>query len=137
MFVVFLLSAMLSQTVAFRGKTINDLFTVNSGVTTANCSLSLPVMDGDKTNISASSNMTADSALVNTYTQGTGGAKDVVNITGLDDTVTRQLTITYLTNQLGSFPGVDIAAKIWPLYIVLALLAAITGGIVYAFRHGD
>lgn len=126
-----LLGAMLTGLVSFRASSTSDYYVVNSGVTEANVTLALDVLDNDKSNIAVSSNMTADAPLRNTYT----ASSRVLNVTGLDSSTTRKLTVTYYTPRLTQYLGVDTAARLWPLYVVLATLAIIAGAIYGAFRR--
>lgn len=133
-FLIILMSAMLTGLVAFRSTSQSADYDVTTaaGATSANVTLILPVLDADIGNItSVTSNITTDAPLANTYTD----AIKRVLISGLDDDAARRLTVVYRTSSLNSYLGADIAAKWWPLFLVLGIIAVITAAIINGFRE--
>ncbi len=131
--VILLMAAMLSGLTSFRSTSVTDLFNNTTGVaeTTANLTLTQPILDGDRLNVTVlSSNITSDAPIAYTYQSAT----NILNVSGLAASDARRLTVTYRVGSLTAFPGVDIAAKFWPLFIVVGVIGVVVGAIVDAFK---
>ncbi len=128
-FLIILMGAMLTGLIAFRSTSQSADYDVTTaaGATSANITLVQSVLDADIANItSVTSNITTDAPLASTYTDAT---KKVL-VSGLDDDAARRLTVIYRAPALNSYVGADTAAKWWPLFLVLGIIAVITAAII-------
>lgn len=132
-FLIILMAATLGSINDFRATSTTATYdtTTGVGVTGANLTLSLSVLDSDLTNVtSLSSNNTADAPIASSYTAAT----KVVAVAGLNASDSRRLTVIYRAPSLNNYTGADLAAKWWPLILVIGIIAVITGAIVKSFQ---
>ncbi len=133
-FLILLMVATMSSITDFRSTareaTYND--TTGAGVDTANVTLPLSVLDDSLSNItSVTSNNTADAPLATSFTSSTR----VLVISGLHDSDSRLLTVGYRSPSLNDYPGADLAAKWWVLFLVIAIIACVVAALVSGFTN--
>ena len=132
--VILLLGAVLAGIEAFLMTDQVEPYNVTTGAaTTTTIPLTHDVFGDETLNISISSNVTEDAPVPQTYT----AASNEVLISGLSENTTRRLTITYKVDALWYFPGVNLAARFWPVFIVLGVLGLVVAAVISAQRRGD
>lgn len=132
---ILLMVSTMGGVTSFRSTAQTQLYnnTTAAGVTSANLTLPLGVLDDSLSGIpSVSSNLTGDAPLASSYIS----TSKVLNVSGLLESATRQLTVIYRYPALTNYSGVDIVAKWWPLFLSLAIIAVVVAAIVNAVR-GD
>ncbi len=131
---ILLMAATMGGITAFRAssQTANFAVTTPVGSTSTNVTLPLAVLDDSLINItSVTSNNTADAPTGTLFIS----ASKLLNITTLNAADTRRLTVVYWSPKLDAFIGVDIAAKWWPLFLVLAILMVCVAAMVHAWQN--
>lgn len=128
--IILLLGAVLAAINQFRGGEYIDYHNVASGVETTTITLSQELLDDETGYITISSNVSADAPLPGTYTSTTRE----LQVTGLDSSYARRLTIEYLYPQLASFWGVDLLSRSWLTFIGLGIIGIIVAAVVVATR---
>ncbi len=133
--IILMLPAVLLSIDDFRLVDQKDPFNVTTaaGVTSANITLSQDLYGGNTANAAVSSNETDDAPIAASYTTAT----NVLNITGLVESNTRRLDVTYSIDRLGDYFGAATGSKVLPILMILGILC-IVGGAGYAAwnRHG-
>jgi hypothetical protein len=94
---------------------VNDLF----GDTTANAEVVSSDVD--------------DAPYPSAYVPGT----NTLTVAGLAISTTRTLTVTYRIAALTDYPGADLMARFWPIFLILGIFGLIGGAIYNATRKGD
>ena len=104
----------------FRSDEVSQSYNVTtaSGITSANVVLAEPLWDNSVVNATPSSNYSGDSPVASSYTQ----ASRTVQVTGLSGNYTRTLTMTYTTQDLEDYPGVEEAFIHVPFAYMLVLI---------------
>ena len=74
---------------------------------------------------SVTSDNVGDTPVVGTYTAAT----NTLNVTGLVESDTRTLTVTYQVAALGDYTGLDAIVAVAPLLLFIGILGAIIGGL--------
>jgi hypothetical protein len=135
--IIVLLGAVLAGITSFRSAQYIEPHNVTTGpgVTTTSLALVKPLFDDDLGYVTITSNDTGDAAIPALYTSAT----ETLNISGLLDSTSRQLSIIYRYNQLTSYIGSDIMAKMWPLLIGLGIFGVIGAAIYnsYSNKRGE
>lgn len=126
--VILMLGAIMLAIGSFRGADFTEPHNVASGNTTATIVLANDVLDDTTVNIEVLSSQSTDAPVPYLYVAAT----HQLTVNGLDDTVSRTLTITYKVPRLDSFT--DVAARYFPAFLVLAGIA-IVGGAAYSAIH--
>lgn len=104
--------------------------TTGGGVTSQNVTLPLAVLDDTVLHVtSVTSNNTADNPSATAY------ASKVVTIGGLAASNSRLLTIAYRAPSLDAYTAVDLAAKWWPLFLVVGIIGVVIGALVKSFSE--
>ncbi len=131
---IILMAATMGGITAFRSttQTLQYDYTTGAGGTSANLTLPLAVLDDNLLHInSVTSNITADAPIAAVFIVGT----KTLNVTGLNASDTRRLTVVYRTPSLVDYnSGVDLVAKWWPLFLVFGIIAVVVGAIVQSFQ---
>lgn len=107
--------------------------TTGAGETTANVSLSQELFNDDTALVSLSSNNTSDAPIPYLYTSATR----YLLITGLVEDDTRQVTVTYKIDNLTDYVGAGVAAKVWPVFLILGIIGIVAAGVYSATRRGE
>jgi len=107
--------------------------TTGASVTSANLTLAQDLYNDDTVNASVTSNLTSDAPVPSTYTAST----NVLLVTGLDDSATRQLTVTYSVDALTDYWGAALGSRTIPLFIILAALGIIGGSVYQAYSRNN
>jgi hypothetical protein len=133
--VIMLLAAAITSIDDFRMTDQADPFNVTTGdnVTTATVTLSQELFGDETRNASVSSNLTSDAPIASSYDDDT----QVLTITGLTASESRRLTITYSIDALTDYWGAGIAARMWPLILIIGVLAIVVGAVYAASHRGD
>ena len=126
---IMMLGAIMLALVTFRGADFTEPHNVVSGNTTALIVLANPVLDDSTTNIGVVSTQATDAPVPYLYV----AINRQLTINGLDDTVSRTLTITYKVPRGDTFS--DILGKYFPAFLVLAGLCIAVGAAISAFRR--
>lgn len=133
--VILLLGAVLAGIEAFimtdRVEPFNIITAVSQNTTTV--TLHEDLFDDKTINVEIASNVTLDAAIPASYVS----SSHQLLITGLLPNLSHRLTVTYKVDALWYFPAVGIAAKFWPIFIVLGVIGLIVAAIVEATRRGD
>lgn len=125
--IILMLGAVVTALDSFRLDEQVDPFTVTSGNTSAQLTLSQSLYNADTANvISITSNTTTDAALPSTYVSAT----KVLTITGLDSTASHYLYVTYYRDGLEEYFGAQTASRTVPVLLILGVIS-IVGGAVY------
>lgn len=128
-FILFLGLAIMPALSSFRGLTVTAPYNVNSGSTSANITLANDVLDDNKVNITPITSPEAtDAPVAWAYVSSTR----VLTVTGLDDTKSRQLSVTYKYPRLDGIT--DTAAHYTPTFLILAGIAVAGGAAVAAWK---
>jgi len=105
--------------------------TTGAGETTTDIVLTLDLYNADTTKIiSITSDNIADTPVAGTYTEAT----KTLNVTGLAESDTRTLTITYSYDALEEYTGMSAMVGMTPLLIWVAILAIVVGGTWFAVK---
>ena len=130
LFIVFLAGIMWALG-NFRGVDFTEphILTTTSNQTSTNIRLANSVLDDDNTNISIISNNDNDAPIPYAYT----AVNKTLNVTGLNPSDNRTLTITYKVPRLDSFT--DFSARFFPSVLIIGCILAVIGIVVTAFRH--
>lgn len=134
--VILLMAAVMVSVTDFRTDSFQDTFdvTTGGGETTAPVVLSQDLFNDATYNVSAiSSNLTADTPAAASYVTAT----NTLTVSGLDADLTRRLTVTYRIDGLEDYIGAGVAAGLWPLLIILGVIAIVAGAMYNAFKSGD
>lgn len=133
--VILLLSGALSAINDFRSTAITEEYDITTGVgvTSANITLVHDLFGDNTISATVTSNDTGDAPISYLYTASTR----ILQITGLDASVTRRLTIVYRTDSLWDYPGAGLSARMWPVFIVLGIIGLIAAAVVSAMRRGE
>jgi hypothetical protein len=126
--VILLLGAVLGGITLFRSAEYIQpaVITTAGGITTADVILVQPLFDDTTAYVTITSNNTGDAAIPSSYT----AASHTLTISGLLESTSHYLYITFRYNQLGSYWAADIASRAWPLLIAVGVLGCI-GAAVY------
>ncbi len=127
--IILMLPAMLLGLDQFRLQDQVDPFVVNAGATSANVTLSQDLYNDETLNASISSNVTTDAPIANSYVSAT----NVLNITGLDSTLSHYLIVTYSIDSLSDYFGASAGAKVVPVLLILGILCIVGGAGYQAF----
>lgn len=127
--VILMMGAIMLALDTFRGADFPEPHNVASGNTTTQIVLANPVLDDSTTNIAIVSTQPTDAPIPYLYV----ALNRQLTITGLDDTVSRTLTITYKVPRLDPFS--DIMARYFPAFMILAGLSLVVGASISAFRR--
>lgn len=133
--VILLLGAVITGILDFRSAEYTEPHNVTTagGVTTANVTLVAELFNDELAYVTIVSNDTDDAAVPSTYTSAT----KVLLISGLAESTTRQLTVTYRYGQLSQYWAADLGARSWPLLIILGVIGVIVGAVISAYRARD
>lgn len=133
--IILLMGAIIGAINDFRMADFSEdhIVTTAANVTTATVTLSQDLFGDNTVNALVSSNVTADAPIANAYTAAT----NALAIIGLDDGVTHRLTIDYKIDGLWDYPGAGLAAKMWPLFLVLGVIGIIVGAVYTATKRGE
>ena len=107
--------------------------TTGGGVTTANVTLSQELFGDETRNASVSSNMTVDAPIASSYVSNT----QALNVIGLEASTERRLTVTYAIDALDDYPGAGVAARVWPILLILGVIGIIVAAVYNATQKGD
>ena len=131
--ILMMFGGMMTAIHSFRGRDFTEphVIATGAGITSTNITLAADVMDGDNTNIIVTSTNVLDAPVPFTYNSVTRQ----LTVNGLNASDTRTLTITYPIAQLDGFT--DIAVRLMPAYIIVALICAIAGVCYFAFKRGE
>lgn len=80
---------------------------------------------------SVTSDNVADTPVKGAYTAGT----KTLNVTGLAESDTRTLTITYEYDGLTDYTGMGALVAVAPLLLFLGVIGAVVGGLFVSFRN--
>lgn len=133
--VILLFSGVLAAINEFRSTDIQACYDVTTGANETSTSISLVhELFGDNT-ISAvvTSNITDDAPIPYSYTSNT----KALNITGLEESEARRLTIDYLTDGLWDYPGASLVARMWPILLGLGEFGLIIAAVYAALRRDE
>lgn len=128
--IILLLYAMILALDQFRLEDRTDYFTVASGATSANVTLTQDLYNDDTQNVSSvSSNVTTDAAVASTYTSST----NVLLISGLDSSASHYLTVVYSIDRLGEYYGAGAASRVLPVLLILGIISIVGGAVFQAY----
>jgi len=103
-----------------------------AGETAADVVLDEALWDDSTTYVaSVTSDNVADTPVVGTYTAGT----QTLNVTGLAESDTRTLTITYEYDGLTEYTGMGAMVAVAPLLLFLGVIGAVVGGLYVGFKN--
>jgi len=106
--------------------------TTGSGETAADVVLDEALWDDSTTHIdSITSDNGSDTPVAGTYTAAT----KTLNVTGLAESSTRTLTITYEYDALTDYTGMGELVAVAPLLLFLGVIGAVVGGLYAGFKH--
>ncbi len=127
---ILLMSATMTGIRDFRSSSQTNTFntTTGAGVTSASLTLPLAVLDSSLIYVAASSNNTADNLVAASYSGST------LSVTGLHENDTRLITVVYRATSLDAYTAVDLAAKWWPLFLVIAIIGIVVGAVIKSFQ---
>lgn len=133
--VILLLSGAISAINSFRATDITEEYdiTTAAGVVTANITLVHELFGDNTISAEVTSNNSLDAPIAFSYTSST----QVLQVTGLEVSQTRRLTIVYGTDALWDYPGASIAARVWPLFLVIGVIGLVVAAVYNATRHGE
>jgi len=119
----------------FRSKDHAEPHIVDTGVgeTDADVVLSQELFGNQTSNVTIVSDNALDAPIPATYTENTR----TLNVTGLNADDTRTLDITYKIDALVDYVGAGIAARVWPVFIILGIIGLVAAGIYSATRRGE
>ncbi|RPJ58913.1 MAG: hypothetical protein EHM12_07400 [Dehalococcoidia bacterium] len=117
----------------FRSVEVTAPYNVTTGgaETTYTVTLANDVLDDHTYNIEVISDDTDDAPIPYTWTKAT---KQLL-VSGLAESTTRTLTVTYKVPQLDDFT--DLAARFLPMFIMLGGIGIVVGSAIYAFKNRD
>jgi hypothetical protein len=102
-----------------------------AGVTAADVVLDEDLWDDAVTSVlSITSDEVADVPVANTYTAGT----NTLNITGLAESDSRTLVITYEYDGLTDYTGMGALVAVAPLLLFIGVIGAVVGGLYVSFK---
>ncbi len=126
--ILMLMGGIMAGLSSFRGVDVVEPHNVDSGSASADIILSNELLDDHTYNCTIVSNQATDAAVPFSYTSAT----KTLTVTGLDDAVSHTLTLTYKTLQLDS--AADVGARIFPVLLILGVIALVAGAIYNAWR---
>lgn len=127
--VILMLGSIMLALGAFRGADFTEPHNVPSGNVTTQIVLANQVLDDSTTHITVVSDESTDAPVPYLYVAGTR----TLTINGLDDAVSRTLTITYKVPRLDTFS--DTAARFFPAFMILGGIGIVVGAVIAAFRR--
>lgn len=132
--IIFLMPAILLSIVSFRSMdyTEDHIVTTTSPATSTELTLSQPLFGDNTVNVAISSNITSDAPIASTYASAT----KKLTVIGLETDTIRRLTLKYKVSQLADYWGADIAARSWPLFIIIGVIGIFVGAVVVASKRG-
>ena len=105
--------------------------TTGVGETAADVVLTKALWDDDTAHVSSvTSDEVTDTPVKGTYTAGT----KTLNVTGLAESKTRTLTITYEYDGLTTYTGMGALVGVAPLLIFISILGVVMGGLYVSFK---
>ncbi len=131
-FLIILMASTMGAINDFRSAATTATYDVTTaaGVTSTNLTLSQGVLDTFLPNVtSVSSNLTADAPIASTLISST-----VLTVSGLEANDARRLTVIYRAPKLDNYTGADLAAKWWPLFLVISIIGVIVGALIKSFQ---
>lgn len=133
--VIILLPATLTSIDDFRAKDQIATYNVDTGggVTTATVTLVEDLFNDLTANVTISSNSTDDAPIASSYSSTT----NVLTVSGLIASESRQLTVTYKIDALADYFGAGTGARVWPLMLVLGVIGIVVGAVYNATKHGE
>jgi len=133
--IILLLPASILAIDQFRLDEQSDPFnvTTGSGVTSANVTLSQELYGDETRNASVTSNLTGDAPIASSYTSST----QVLNVTGLVASESRQLTVEYKIDRMGDYYGAGAGSRVLPVLLILGVLCVVGAAGYNAFSRGE
>jgi hypothetical protein len=117
----------------FQTENIDQNINVSTGVgvTTATMTLGSTVWNDSLAYLSISSNNSSDVPIATSYNV----TSKSLTVSGLSDNTTRILTISYKTNGLDEYRGVEQATTALPTVLIVGIIAVVLGAVVIAFMR--
>lgn len=132
--IIMLMPAILISIVNFRATdyTEEHIIALSAPATSTEINLSQKLFGDNTFNVSITSNHTEDAPIPQSYTSLTRK----LTVTGLDTDSVRRLTILYKIPALEEYWGADVAARSWPLFIIIGVIGIFVGAVVWASKRG-
>ncbi len=117
----------------FQTENIDQNINVSTGVgvTTATMTLGSTVWNDSLAYLAISSNNSSDVPIATSYNV----TSKALTVSGLSDNTTRILTISYKTNGLDEYRGVEQATTALPTVLIVGIIAVVLGAVVIAFMR--
>jgi flagellar basal body-associated protein FliL len=133
--IIVLLGAVLGAITTFRSAEYIQPASVSTGpgVTTATVVLVQPLFDDSTGYVTVTSNNTGDAAIPYAYVTAT----QTLTVSGLVESATHYLYVTFRYNQLDSYIAADIVSKLWPVMIGVGILGIIGAAIYGAYNKRE
>ncbi len=130
--IILLMAAGLTAITNFRSAAYVEphVVTTGGGITTADVVLTQSLFDDDTSFVTVTSNVTGDAAIPSSYVAAT----KILTVGGLLASESHYLYVTYRYGQLTSYWGADLAARTWPIFLILGIIGIIVGAVIIAAK---